>query len=76
MGLQTFTIELKLDAPDEHHEAMSQIAVQYARDMLASAMLLAPGKQPMVAVKMRDAFYDTREIEIMDPSEVIHGAGD
>jgi hypothetical protein len=71
--LQTYVIELKLYAPREHHEAMEQILKQYARDMLASAMLLSPDRQPMIAARTSDAFYDTNEIEILDPSDNIHG---
>jgi hypothetical protein len=69
MGLQTYTIELKLDAPDEHQEAMTQIMKQYARDLLSSAMLLSPGNLPQVACRTSDAFYSTEEIEVLDPSD-------
>jgi hypothetical protein len=72
MGLQTYTIELKLNAPDEHHEAMTQIFKQYARDMLSSAMLLSPDKLPQIACRTTDAFYSTEEIEVLEPSEYIH----
>jgi hypothetical protein len=72
MPMQIYTIELKLDAPDEHHEAMTQIMKQYARDLLSSAMLLSPGKMPQVACRTSDAFYDTTEIEVLDPSDTIH----
>jgi hypothetical protein len=69
MGLQTYQIEIKLDAPDEHHAAMTQIIKQYARDLLSSAMLLSPGKMPQVVCRAEDAFYSTEEIEILDPSD-------
>jgi len=70
--LKTYTIELKLYAPAEHHEAMEQILKQYARDLLASAMLLSPDRQPMIAARSSDAFYDTNEIEVLDASENVH----
>jgi len=72
MGLQTYTIELKLDAPDEHHETMTQIMKQYSRDLLSSAMLLSPGKLPQIACRTQDAFYSSEEIEVLDPSDNIH----
>ena len=51
MGLQTYTIELKMDIGDEQHEAMSQAIKQVARNLLAVGMLLANGKQPMIEDK-------------------------
>jgi hypothetical protein len=72
MPLNTYIIELKLDAPDENHEAMNQIVKQYARDMLSSAMLLSPGKQPQVIARSEDCFYDQTEIEVLDPSDNVH----
>lgn len=68
MPQQVYSIEIKLDAPDEHHAAMTQIIKQYARDLLSSAMLLSPGQMPQVACRAQDAFYSTEEIEILDPS--------
>lgn len=65
---ETYTIELKVDTSAEGHEAMTQLIQQYARDLLTSAMLVAPGKSPMVAARASDAFYDQREIELLDPN--------
>lgn len=73
MSLNTYTIELKLDAPEENHEAMQQIIKQYARDALASAMLLTTGKAPQVIARTEDAFYDQNEIDLLDPSDNVHG---
>jgi hypothetical protein len=64
MALQTYSIELKVDTTDEGHEAMTQLIQTYARDLLTSAMLLSPGRMPMIAARAADAFYDTREIEL------------
>lgn len=72
MPLITYCIELKLDAPDENHEAMQQIIKQYARDALASAMLLTTGKAPQAIARSEDAFYDQTEIELLEPSENVH----
>lgn len=69
MGLQTYTIEMKFDAPDQHHEAMVQVVKQCARDLLSSATLLAAGNPVQVACRTQDAFYSSAEIEVLDPSD-------
>lgn len=71
MSLQTYTIELKLNVDDDRHEAMTQITMQYARDLMASAMLLSQGKPPAIMCRTSDAFYDTKEIEVLIPSDSI-----
>lgn len=71
MGTQTYTIELKMNVDDTKHEAMTQVMCQYARDFLATAMLLADGKGAMIACRSTDAFYDTTEIENLIPSDTI-----
>jgi hypothetical protein len=71
MGLQTYTIELKMNVDDDRHEAMTQVMMQYSRDFLATAMLLADGKGAMIACRSTDAFYETREIENLIPSDTI-----
>ncbi len=72
MAQQTYTIEMKLDASDEAHAAMTEIVKQYARDLIASGMLLSGGKSPLVVCRTTDNFYDTKEIESLDPSELLH----
>jgi hypothetical protein len=71
MALQTYTIELKMDVDDERHEAMTQVMMQYARDFLATGMLLANGRGAMIAARSTDAFYGTNEIENLIPSDTI-----
>lgn len=71
MGLQTYTIELKMNVDDLKHEAMTQVMCQYARDFLATAMLLADGKGAMIAARSTDSFYDATEIECLIPSDSI-----
>ena len=72
MGLQTYTIELKMNVSDDtKHEAMTQVMMQYARDFLATSMLLADGKGAIIACRSTDAFYDTQEIENLIPSDTI-----
>jgi len=69
MTIQTYTIELKIDASEEAHEALTEIAKQYARDLLASAMILSGGKQPQIICRTQDSFYTQNEIEVLDPSD-------
>lgn len=77
MSLQTYTIELKVDATDEGHAAMTEVMKQYTRDLLASAMLLSlQGKHPLVACRTQDNFYETKEIEAIEPSEYIFNPAD
>lgn len=73
MGIQTYTIEMKFDAPGEHHKAMEQVIKQYARDLLASAALLSAGNNVQVACRTQDSFYGSEEIEVLEPSERLDG---
>jgi len=65
MGIQTYIIELKVDTSDDGHEAMTALVIQSTRDLFSSAALLSPNKQPMVSCRADDAFYDSREIELI-----------
>lgn len=71
MATQTYSIELKMNVDDTKHEAMTQVMCQYARDFLATAMLLADGKGAMIACRSTDSFYETTEIENLIPSDTI-----
>lgn len=72
MAQQTYTIELKVDTSEEGHAALTEITKQYARDLLASAMLLSPGRTPQVIARTTDAFYSTEEINVLEASGTIH----
>lgn len=65
MSIQTYTIALKIDCDDEHHEAMTQIMIQFARDWTAASMLLSQGKSPQLICRTEDAFYDEKEIDAL-----------
>jgi len=65
MTIRTYTIEMKCDVPDDGHEALVEITVMSARQLLASAMLMSPGFQPQVIAKTEDRFYSTEQIEIL-----------
>lgn len=77
MSIQVYTIEFKLDVPEENHEAMLQISKQFARDLLSAATLISPDKPPMVIMRTEDSFYDHKEIELLEPSdfEMFGGSG-
>jgi hypothetical protein len=73
MARKTYRIELKIDFNDDtRHEALLQVAKQYARDFLASAMLLQDGRKPMAVLHTDDTFTGVEEIGIMDPSDDVH----
>lgn len=71
MARKTYRIELKIDFNDDsRHEVLTDIAKQYARDLLASAMLLQDGRKPVVALITDDSFTGTDEIELLDEGSV------
>lgn len=71
MARKTYRIELKIDFNDDaRHEVLTDIAKQYARDLLGSAMLLQDGRKPIVALITDDSFTGTDEIELLDEGTV------
>lgn len=75
MARKTYRIELKIDFNDDSsHEVMLGIAKQYARDLLASSMLLQDGRKPAVALMTDDSFHGTDEIDLLDESKELHTA--
>lgn len=73
MARKTYRIELKLDVSDDNrHDAMLEVCKQYARDVLASAMLLQDGRPPSVALITDDTFTGSEEISLLQPGEVVH----
>lgn len=73
MARKTYRLELKIDFNDDsNHEIMLGIAKQYARDLLASAMLLQDGRKPAVALMTDDSFTGVDEISIIEPSQDLH----
>ena len=71
MAVQTYTIELKMDVDPVQHDAMTEVMCQYARDFLATGMLVSQGRGAMIAARSTDAFYDTKEIESLIPSDTV-----
>jgi hypothetical protein len=65
MSLMTYSIEMKIDASEEQHEAMVQVMIQFAKDWLATSMLLSNGKNPQLICRTTDAFYDEKEIDAL-----------
>jgi len=75
MSRKTYRIELKIDFTDDSiHEVMLGIAKQYARDLLASSMLLQDGRKPAAVLFTDDSFHGIDEIDIMPESETLHTA--
>lgn len=73
MANYTYRIELKLDCDEDRHEAIIQVAKQYARDLMASAMLVAnTQRQPMIALFTENVFIGEEEINVLDPSDDLH----
>ena len=73
MARKTYRIELKIDFNDDtRHEALLQVAKQYARDFLASAMLLQDGRKPMAVLHTDDTFTGVEEIDVLEESDNIH----
>lgn len=75
MARKTYRIELKMDFEDDaNHAILLDIAKQYARDLLGSAMLLQDGRKPAVALMTDDSFFGIEEIDLLKQSENVHTA--
>jgi hypothetical protein len=73
MARKTYRIELKIDFDDDtRHDALMNVAKQYARDLLGSAMLLQDGRKPACVLMTDDTFTGMEEIDILDPSDNLH----
>lgn len=73
MARKTYRIELKIDFNDDtRHEHLVAVCKQYARDLLASAMLLQDGRPPAVALITDDTFAGNEVISVMEESENVH----
>jgi hypothetical protein len=68
MSLKLYRIELKFDPEDNtRHQAISEIALQLARDFISSAMLLQDGaKKPQIAIITNDSFTGMEELKLPD----------
>lgn len=74
---KTYRIELKIDFNDDtRHEALLEVAKQYARDLLGSAMLLQDGRRPACVLMTDDTFIGQEEIDILPESENLHAPQD
>jgi len=73
MSRKTYRIELKIDFNDDtRHDALKEVAMQYARDFLGSAMLLQDGRRPACVLMADDTFVGMEEIDILPESENLH----
>lgn len=67
MARRTFTIELKVDLGNEEdrYEPMKNVVMEYARQLLATSILLAEGhRAPSVTCFTENAYFSTESIEI------------
>ena len=73
MARKTYRIELKIDFQDDtRHAALIEVAKQYARDFLASAMLLQDGRPPAAVLMTDDSFVGMEEVSILEESDNLH----
>lgn len=77
MARKTYRIELKIDFNDDtRHESLMEVAKQYARDLLGSAMLLQDGRKPACVLMTDDTFVGMEEIDILSESDMLHEPDD
>lgn len=70
MTLEVFTIEIKVDAEENGHEAVLEVVKNHARALMAAAMMVSkPGRTPQIMVRTEDRFYDQQEIDIFKDLE-------
>lgn len=68
MATRTYKIEVKANVNTEQHDALLMLTKQLARNMLASALMVAPNGA-IISASTEDAFYDQAEIELLDPED-------
>ena len=67
MSLQTYTIEIKLDADhDDAHDAMKELVREAARGMFAAAAMLQSRRTPQIICRTDDEFFTSTDIGILD----------
>ena len=62
-----YRIELSIEFKDqERHKDLKPIILQAARDLLATAQLIADYRQPQIAVQSDDFFVPPEQINILE----------
>ena len=65
MTIETFTVDIKVDAGEAGHEAVLEVVKTHARALMAAAMMVCrPGSTPQIMVRTEDRFYDQKDIDI------------
>lgn len=68
--MRTFTIELRVDDADpEKVELVKQAARVAAKHLFTTALLLADGRKPQIALNSGDLFETDKEISLADDLE-------
>lgn len=67
-----YRIELSIEFKDQaRHEDLKPIILQAARDILATANLIADYRSPQIAVQTDDQFYTKEQIDLLE--DINHG---
>lgn len=65
-----YRIELSIEFKDqERHDALRPLIAQAARDLLATAELLADGRRPQIAVQSDDLFWGKDDLDLMEQAD-------
>ena len=65
-----YRIELSIEFKDQdRHKDLKPIILQAARDLLATAQLIADYRQPQIAVQSDDFFVPPEQINLMEDIE-------
>ena len=72
--MQTITIELRIDFDtidkEVKEKVMMQLARQAAKELLASAAMIAGKRAPRISLQCGDFFAYTENVELFDGDEV------
>ena len=65
--MRTLTIELRFDSDEEErHEVLKQAALQAAKHLFTSALLISTKRKPQIAMYTSDMFAGQNEISLAD----------
>lgn len=71
MALMTWTIELRVDFNDASKNKLMEHAIRaMAKEVLATAQLLADNRKPEIAISTSDMFVGSEEIALFEPGEL------
>ncbi len=65
--MKTITIELRFDADEEEkHEVLKDAAMQAAKHLYTSALLISTKRKPQISMYTADMFAGAEEINLAD----------